>query len=241
MSISSVAGGYSSYGFSMHGANCQCPACQALRSQAAAVSSAGPASSAQTGNAPAPASAGDKTGNDASGQNGSGNAQTPSQTQAQTNAAAPKAPDGKPLNDAQQKEVEELKSRDTDVRRHEAAHQAAGGTLAGAASFTYQQGPDGKQYAIGGEVPIRLSQGNTPQETIQNAQTVRAAALAPSDPSGQDRAVAAEASQMEQQARSQLLQQQSGNRNLSPLQKMQQASAPAGSQPSKGGNIDTYA
>ncbi|MGC0152527.1 putative metalloprotease CJM1_0395 family protein [Chromobacterium vaccinii] len=237
MSISSISGSYGGYSAPMHGPNCQCPACQALRSQAAPVSGAGNAAAPQTANAAAPASAGDKTGGDASGQNGSGNAQTAQQT----NAAAPKAPDGKPLNDAQQKEVEELKSRDTDVRRHEAAHQAAGGALAGAASFTYQQGPDGRQYAIGGEVPIRLSQGHTPQETIQNAQTVRAAALAPSDPSGQDRAVAAEASQMEQQARSQLLQQQNGNQNLSPLQKMQQASAPAGSQQAKGGNVDTYA
>ncbi|XLM21540.1 catalase, partial [Chromobacterium piscinae] len=84
----------------------------------------------------------------------------------------------------------DLKARDTDVRRHEAAHQAAGGSLAGAASFTYEQGPDGKQYAIGGEVPIQMSQGGTPQQTIQNAETVRAAALAPADPSGQDRAVA---------------------------------------------------
>ncbi|WP_052729295.1 putative metalloprotease CJM1_0395 family protein [Chromobacterium vaccinii] len=237
MSISSVAGGSSSYGFSMHGANCQCPACQALRSQAAPVSSASASSSPQTANAAPSASAGDKAGNDASSQNDSGNAHTSQQT----NAASPKGPDGKPLNDAQQKEVEDLRSRDVDVRRHEAAHQAAGGALAGAASFTYQQGPDGKQYAIGGEVPIRLSQGSTPQETIQNAQTVRAAALAPSDPSGQDRAVAAEASQMEQQARAQQFQQQHGNQNLSPLQKMQQAAAPSGSAQAKGGNIDTYA
>ena len=237
MSISSVAGGSSSYGISMHGPNCQCPACQALRAQAAAVPSAGAASSSQTANAPAPASAGDKAGNDAASQQSSGNAQTAQQS----NPATPKAPNGKPLSDAQQKEVEDLKARDTDVRRHEAAHQAAGGALAGAASFTYQQGPDGKQYAIGGEVPIRLSQGNTPQETIQNAQTVRAAALAPVDPSGQDRAVAAEASQMEQQARTQLLQQQSGNQHLSPLQKAQQASAPADSPQAKGGNVDTYA
>ncbi|WP_244899052.1 putative metalloprotease CJM1_0395 family protein [Chromobacterium violaceum] len=236
MSISSVAGGYSSYGFSMHGANCQCPACQALRSQAAPVSDAS-SSPPQTANAIPSAAAGDKTGNDAPGQGKADNARTARQA----GPAAPKTPDGKPLNDAQQKEVEDLRARDTDVRRHEAAHQAAGGALAGAASFTYQQGPDGKQYAIGGEVPIQISQGGTPQETIRNAQTVRAAALAPSDPSGQDRAVAAEATQMEQQARMQLLQQQSGNQNLSPLQKLQQATAPDGNAQAKGGNIDTYA
>lgn len=145
------------------------------------------------------------------------------------------------LSEAQQKEVAALKARDDDVRRHEAAHQAAGGALAGAASFSYEQGPDGKSYAVGGEVPIRISQGGSPQETIRNAQTVRAAALAPDDPSGQDRAVAAEASQIEQQARQQLSQQQSGNQNLTPLQKSQQAQAPAEGKTGPGQSVDTYA
>ncbi|AXE30784.1 hypothetical protein DK842_13335 [Chromobacterium phragmitis] len=241
MSISSVAGGYSSYGLSPHGANCQCPACQSLRSQASPVSGTPPSSAPQTANAAPPPAAGGEAGNNAAGQDNRGSAQSASQAAKPADPAAPKSPDGKPLNDAQKQEVEDLRTRDIDVRRHEAAHQAAGGALAGAASFTYQQGPDGKQYAIGGEVPIQISQGGTPQETIRNAQTVRAAALAPSDPSGQDRAVAAEAAQMEQQARMQELQQQSGNRSLSPLQKLQQASAPAGSVQAKGGNIDTYA
>ena len=43
--------------------------------------------------------------------------------------------------------------------------------------------------------------GRTPDETIQRARQIRAAALAPADPSGQDRAVAAQATQMEQNAR----------------------------------------
>jgi hypothetical protein len=73
--------------------------------------------------------------------------------------------------------------------------------MAGAASFTYETGPDGNRYAIGGEVPISAPKGATPQDDIRIAQTIRAAALAPSDPSGQDLAVAANATAMESRAR----------------------------------------
>ncbi len=105
------------------------------------------------------------------------------------------------LSEEQQQMVRELQKRDREVRSHEAAHQAAGGGLAGGASFSFQTGPDGRQYAIGGEVPIDVSGGRTPEETIAKAQRIRSAALAPADPSPQDRAVAAMASQMEAQAR----------------------------------------
>ena len=99
-------------------------------------------------------------------------------------------------------EVEKLKSRDVEVRKHEQAHKAVAGKYAtGGASFEYQVGPDGKRYAVGGEVSIDLSKGRTPEETIQKASAVRAAALAPAEPSAQDRKVAAMASQMEQEAR----------------------------------------
>ena len=53
--------------------------------------------------------------------------------------------------------VRELQQSDAEVRRHEAAHAAAGGEFAGAPTFTYQTGPDGKRYAVGGEVSIDTS------------------------------------------------------------------------------------
>lgn len=105
------------------------------------------------------------------------------------------------LSEDEQKVIRELQARDTEVRAHEAAHASAAGGLGGSASFSYTTGPDGRQYAVGGEVPIDMSSGSTPQETISRAQTIRAAALAPADPSGQDYAVAAAASQMESDAR----------------------------------------
>jgi len=105
--------------------------------------------------------------------------------------------------------IAKLKARDQQVRNHEQAHLAAAGGLAvSAASFTYQKGPDGVSYAVGGEVGIDTSPGRTPEETISRARTIRAAALAPADPSGQDQAVAAQASQMAQEAQLELAREQ---------------------------------
>ena len=117
---------------------------------------------------------------------------------------------GQTLTPQQKEVVQKLQARDLEVRQHEAAHQAAGGSLAGAASFTYQRGPNGVEYAVGGDVPIQISQdpGN-PQATIQHMEQVRAAALAPAQPSAQDRSVAAEASQILLKAQTELLKKRS--------------------------------
>lgn len=105
--------------------------------------------------------------------------------------------------------ISQLKARDTEVRQHEQAHMAtAGGLATSGAAYTYQRGPNGVDYAIGGEVHIDTSPGRTPQETIERARTIQAAALAPASPSGADQAVAAQAQQMELQARSELAVQQ---------------------------------
>lgn len=105
--------------------------------------------------------------------------------------------------------IAKLKARDTEVRQHEQAHLAAAGSLAlSGASYTYQRGPDGVSYAIGGEVQIDTSPGSTPEETLARARAVAAAALAPADPSGADLAVAAQAQQMVQQALAEQAQQQ---------------------------------
>lgn len=109
------------------------------------------------------------------------------------------------LSAEESQQLEKLKARDREVRAHELAHLAAAGSLAtSGASFTYQRGPDGASYAIGGEVQIDTSAGSNPEETIRKAQIIRAAAQAPAEPSGQDRSVAAKASQMEAKARAEL-------------------------------------
>jgi hypothetical protein len=112
------------------------------------------------------------------------------------------------LTQAQRDQVTELAQRDREVHTHEAAHQAAGGGLVGAACYSYQEGPDGRSYAIGGECPITIPASDNPSEMIDIAQRVRAAALALANPSGQDLAVANAAVQMEAQARQALAQQQ---------------------------------
>ena len=109
------------------------------------------------------------------------------------------------LSAQEQQQVAKLAARDSEVRAHEAAHQAAGGGLAGGASFEYQRGPDGKMYAVGGEVPIAFKEGSTPQETIANARQVKAAAMAPANPSPQDYSVASSATMMELKAQQELL------------------------------------
>lgn len=109
------------------------------------------------------------------------------------------------LSQDEKQQVSELQARDTEVRAHEAAHIAAGaGVVTGGASFTYQTGPDGKQYAIGGEVPINMSEGSTPEATIAKMQQARAAAMAPADPSPTDYRVAASASMIEMKAQAEL-------------------------------------
>lgn len=106
---------------------------------------------------------------------------------------------------SEEAQLQQLKARDRAVRAHEAAHLgAAGGLARGGASFTFQRGPDGQLYAIGGEVSLDVSKGGTPQETIAKAARIEAAARAPADPSSQDLKVAAQAARMAAQAQQEL-------------------------------------
>ncbi|MCI7463062.1 MAG: hypothetical protein MSA79_00205 [Campylobacter sp.] len=116
----------------------------------------------------------------------------------------------------EQRIVSELQAADTNVRAHEAAHMAAGGGLTSPASYTYEQGPDNKMYAVAGEVGISTSQGNTSQESLNKAQTIRRAALAPADPSPQDLKVAAQAASMEMSARAQIMQEKMAQNSQNP-------------------------
>ncbi len=110
--------------------------------------------------------------------------------------------------EAEQQQIEELKARDREVRLHEQAHARVGGQYAGSPSYEYQRGPDGNNYAVGGQVMIDVAEvPNDPKATIDKMQTVRAAALAPAEPSGADRAIAADATQKMASAQADLAQQ----------------------------------
>jgi hypothetical protein len=111
------------------------------------------------------------------------------------------------LTPAEEEEVVKLRKRDTEVRVHEQAHIAAGGQyVRGGAHYEYATGPDGQRYAVGGEVSVDVSSvSGDPRATIVKMEVVKRAALAPAQPSSQDRSVAAAASRVEAQAQLELM------------------------------------
>jgi hypothetical protein len=111
---------------------------------------------------------------------------------------------------SEQKEVAQLKSRDAEVRAHEQAHASTGGQYAGSPTYSFKRGPDGQNYAVGGEVKIDTSPvAGDPTATIAKMRQVRAAALAPAEPSGQDRKVANLATQATTKAQAEQAEQNS--------------------------------
>ena len=105
------------------------------------------------------------------------------------------------------RQTSELQTRDQEVRAHELAHLAAAGGIAkGGPTFDYQRGPDGKLYAVSGEVQIDTSGvPGDPEATLQKAEQIQRAALAPAQPSAQDRSVAMAAAAMAAEARAEIL------------------------------------
>ncbi len=153
--------------------------------------------------APVAASAETDSSNAASSQEEQDNAQDSS-----TDAAA-SGKSGEPLSAKEEQKLQlavaELANRDREVRTHEQAHAAVGGVHAGAPTYTYTQGPDGKRYASGGEVSIDIGAvANDPQATLTKMEIVIRAALAPAEPSAQDRSVASQAQAQMAVARAEL-------------------------------------
>ncbi|WP_439887286.1 putative metalloprotease CJM1_0395 family protein [Pseudomonas sp. MBLB4123] len=137
----------------------------------------------------------------------SATAREPAQVPA--SASTRDAPDSSGRDARQQRQdqqrLAELASRDRDVRAHEQAHAAVGGPYAGAPSYSYSRGPDGRLYAAAGEVAIDLAVvANDPAATVRKMEVVVRAALAPAEPSAQDLRVAAQAQAQMVQARAEL-------------------------------------
>lgn len=122
-------------------------------------------------------------------------------------AAAHEASNSNGLTEKEQRIVASLKATDTKVRRHEMAHIAAGGQyITSGAHYQYKKGPDGKSYAVAGDVSIDTSPvPGDPEATIAKMHKVQRAALAPADPSPQDKKVAAESSFLAAKALSELM------------------------------------
>lgn len=99
-------------------------------------------------------------------------------------------------------QIQSLAKRDREVRTHERVHASLAGSFGGSPQFQFQRGPDGVLYAVSGSVALDASpiQGN-PEATERKARAIQRAALAPSEPSPADRAIAANAASMGAQAR----------------------------------------
>ncbi len=109
------------------------------------------------------------------------------------------------LTSQEEKEVRRLKQRHQEVTRHEEAHYRAAGRYAlSPPSYDYAEGPDGHRYRVGGEVRIDMAEEPHPEDTLDKARVIKKAALAPADPSPEDRRIAARADRMMQKAREEL-------------------------------------
>lgn len=153
--------------------------------------------SVDAGNATDRAADASARGEKVDGQPGAAKDATQAQAEEEARPAAEKAQAGDTaeLSPEDLQLIDKMAARDREVRAHEAAHAAAGGSLAGGATYEFQRGPDGRMYAAGGEVSIDTGAiSGDPKATIEKMQTVIAAANAPAEPSGQDRKVAAQAS-----------------------------------------------
>jgi hypothetical protein len=175
-----------------------------------------------------------KSGADLSQYNGKGAPVSASEINRATSGAASAELGNTPSDEQSQKQAEEeakqeevaaLKERDQEVRRHENAHKSVlGQHAAGGIQYELTTGPDGGQYAVGGSVPVDLSEEEEPEETIAKAQTIKRAALAPAEPSSADRSVAAQASQLEASGRQKL--QEEGEAETQGVEGSEQKSAP---------------
>ncbi len=115
-----------------------------------------------------------------------------------------KGKDPKKLDEDQLAMIRKLEHIEYSVRSHEMAHQASGGAMVGVASYHYTKGPDHKMYITGGEVKMKLPAAGSPETMLRAFEQLRRAAGAPGDPSGQDKAMAAFATQKIQQIKTQI-------------------------------------
>lgn len=92
-------------------------------------------------------------------------------------------------------DVRQLAQMERSVREHERSHMVAARDLAiSSPNYRLEHGPDGREYAVGGEVNISASTvSGDAQGTIDKALKIERAALAPADPSTKDMQVAAQA------------------------------------------------
>lgn len=85
--------------------------------------------------------------------------------------------------------LEKFKRADAQIRSHEQVHATIGQTTA-PISYNYQQGPDGKMYAVGGSVRFDTSIPDDPKAAAFKLDQLAKAANGPVSPSGADTMIA---------------------------------------------------
>ncbi len=136
---------------------------------------------------------------------------TTAETEARDEGREGDRPDTVELSDEELRQLEELRAADRNARAHEQAHRAVGGQyIRGGPYYQFERGPDGRLYAVTGEVTIDVSEiPDDPEATARKMEQVQRAALAPRDPSAQDRRVAAQAAAKAASARVETMRQRS--------------------------------
>ncbi|WP_087036588.1 putative metalloprotease CJM1_0395 family protein [Oceanisphaera profunda] len=157
-------------------------------------------------------------------------------------ASSQKNAAGKELTMEQQEELLQLQQRDQEVRVHEQQHASVGGQHTGTPSYEYETGPDGKQYVVEGSVSADLSPiAGDPNATIEKMQQVKAAALAPAEPSSADKNAASRADQLIVEARAELQQENEPSADDKSMTDKATVDAPTASATSAPSTTDTSA
>jgi len=85
--------------------------------------------------------------------------------------------------------LEKFRNKDSEIRTHEQAHASIGHTTT-PISYNYQQGPDGKMYAVGGSVRMDTSIPDDPKAAAFKLDILQKAASGPTHLSGADSTIA---------------------------------------------------
>lgn len=88
--------------------------------------------------------------------------------------------------------LQKFKNKDAQIKSHEQVHATIGATTS-PISYVYQQGPDGKMYAVGGSVRFDVSIPKDPEAAQLKLDQIKRAASSASDPSAADMAISSQA------------------------------------------------
>ena len=87
-----------------------------------------------------------------------------------------------------QRVLDKFKKTDADIKSHEQIHASIGQTTS-PISYNYQEGPDGKMYAIGGQVRLDTSIPSDPKAAAFKLDMIEKAAAGPMNSSGADSSI----------------------------------------------------